>query len=166
MAAARPSNDARPGAARDDRGGFEKINPIFREAVVLRDITDLSYEEIAEILGVSLGTVKSRILRGREALREELARESERQTGLAIGAEGGRVKSMSCENVQELISSFLDRSGAEGDRETVLVHARSCRQCGAVLEFHQNLRPALRKMERAPRSADLTSKFTCPGLSR
>jgi RNA polymerase sigma-70 factor (ECF subfamily) len=52
---------------------LERINPIFREAVVLRDITDLSYEEIAEILGVSLGTVKSRILRGREALRGELA---------------------------------------------------------------------------------------------
>ena len=52
---------------------LEKINPIFRESVVLRDIADLSYEEIAGILGVSLGTVKSRILRGREALREELA---------------------------------------------------------------------------------------------
>lgn len=52
---------------------LERINPIFREAVVLRDVTDLSYEEIAEILGISLGTVKSRILRGREALREELA---------------------------------------------------------------------------------------------
>jgi RNA polymerase sigma-70 factor, ECF subfamily len=52
---------------------LERINPIFREAVVLRDITDLSYEEIAEILGVSLGTVKSRILRGRDALRQELA---------------------------------------------------------------------------------------------
>ncbi|MBZ5729406.1 MAG: sigma-70 family RNA polymerase sigma factor [Acidobacteriia bacterium] len=51
---------------------LERINPIFREAVVLRDITDSSYEEIAEILGVSLGTVKSRILRGRDALREEL----------------------------------------------------------------------------------------------
>ena len=52
---------------------LEKINPIFRESVVLRDITDLSYEEIAGVLGVSLGTVKSRILRGRQALREELA---------------------------------------------------------------------------------------------
>ncbi len=52
---------------------LDRINPIFREAVVLRDITDLSYEEIAEILNVSLGTVKSRILRGREALRDELA---------------------------------------------------------------------------------------------
>ena len=50
-----------------------RINPAFREAVVLRDISDLSYEEVAEILGVSLGTVKSRILRGREALRQQLA---------------------------------------------------------------------------------------------
>src|SRR6201996_5187244 len=48
------------------------INPSFRTAVVLRDIENLSYEEIAEILQLSLGTVKSRILRGREALRREL----------------------------------------------------------------------------------------------
>lgn len=47
-----------------------ELNPVFRAAVVLRDIEDLSYEEIAEVLGVSLGTVKSRILRGREALRK------------------------------------------------------------------------------------------------
>jgi RNA polymerase sigma-70 factor (ECF subfamily) len=52
---------------------LDRVNPIFREAVVLRDITDLSYEEIAEVIGVSLGTVKSRILRGRVALKEELA---------------------------------------------------------------------------------------------
>jgi RNA polymerase sigma-70 factor (ECF subfamily) len=49
-----------------------RINPVFGTAVVLRDVQNLSYEEIAEILQVSLGTVKSRILRGREALRREL----------------------------------------------------------------------------------------------
>jgi RNA polymerase sigma-70 factor (ECF subfamily) len=49
-----------------------RINPAFREAVVLRDMAGLSYEEIAEVLQLSLGTVKSRILRGREALRREL----------------------------------------------------------------------------------------------
>lgn len=49
------------------------LNPAFRAAVVLRDIEDLSYEEISEVLGVSLGTVKSRILRGREALKKALA---------------------------------------------------------------------------------------------
>lgn len=49
-----------------------QVNPLFRTAVVLRDIQNLSYEEIADILQISLGTVKSRILRGREALRKEL----------------------------------------------------------------------------------------------
>ena len=63
---------------------LERINPIFREAVVLRDITDLSYEEIADILSVSLGTVKSRILRGREALREELAGSLENRPAMRL----------------------------------------------------------------------------------
>lgn len=61
-----------------------RINPTFRAAVVLRDITDLSYEEIAEILRVSLGTVKSRILRGREALRQELERRLQSQPALRL----------------------------------------------------------------------------------
>ena len=52
---------------------LSRINPSFREAVVLRDVEDFSYEEIAEILQISIGTVKSRILRGREALRGQLS---------------------------------------------------------------------------------------------
>lgn len=52
---------------------LQHLNPKYRTAVVLRDIEDLSYEEIGEILGISLGTVKSRIVRGREALRRCLA---------------------------------------------------------------------------------------------
>jgi RNA polymerase sigma-70 factor (ECF subfamily) len=49
------------------------VSPVFRTALVLREIEDMSYEEIADILQVSIGTVKSRIVRGREALRRNLA---------------------------------------------------------------------------------------------
>jgi RNA polymerase sigma-70 factor (ECF subfamily) len=41
----------------------------FREAVVLRDLEELSYQEIAEVLATRIGTVRSRIARGREQLR-------------------------------------------------------------------------------------------------
>jgi RNA polymerase sigma-70 factor (ECF subfamily) len=53
--------------------GLAAINPVFRSALVLREVEDMSYEEIAEILEISIGTVKSRIVRGREALRHYLA---------------------------------------------------------------------------------------------
>lgn len=52
---------------------LRKVPEPYRTAVVLRDIEDLSYEQIAEVMQVSLGTVKSRITRGREALRKRLA---------------------------------------------------------------------------------------------
>ena len=44
----------------------------YREAVILRNMKDLSYEEIAAMLGCKVGTVKSRIARGREQLRDAL----------------------------------------------------------------------------------------------
>ena len=46
------------------------LNEDFREAIVLRDIQQLTYEEIAEITGTAMGTVKSRINRGRQQLQE------------------------------------------------------------------------------------------------
>jgi RNA polymerase sigma-70 factor (ECF subfamily) len=49
-----------------------KVKDTYREAVILRDIQGLSYEEISEILGVNEGTVKSRINRGRAKLQELL----------------------------------------------------------------------------------------------
>jgi RNA polymerase sigma-70 factor (ECF subfamily) len=44
----------------------------FRVAVVLRDVQGLGYEEIATVLRIPLGTVRSRIARGRDALRSSL----------------------------------------------------------------------------------------------
>lgn len=49
-----------------------KVKPVYREVVILRDIQGLTYEEIAEISKLSIGTVKSRINRGRTQLQKLL----------------------------------------------------------------------------------------------
>lgn len=51
---------------------LKQVSEPYRTTVVLRDIEGLSYEEIAEVLQISLGTVKSRLIRGRDALKKRL----------------------------------------------------------------------------------------------
>lgn len=53
---------------------LQQVSPDLREAVILRDLEDLDYKEIADILGVPQGTVKSRISRGRSELARLLKR--------------------------------------------------------------------------------------------
>ncbi len=52
---------------------INSLNQKFKEVIILRDIQELDYEEIAKITGLPLGTVKSRINRGRECLKEILS---------------------------------------------------------------------------------------------
>ncbi|MEU3464382.1 RNA polymerase sigma factor SigE [Streptomyces sp. NPDC006733] len=82
----------------DVQQALDTLAPEFRAAVVLCDIEGLSYEEIAATLGVKLGTVRSRIHRGRSHLRKALEHRSPaarpgRALAAAIpkpGLEGGR----------------------------------------------------------------------------
>lgn len=55
--------------------GMEKISPKHREVLILRNVKNMAYEEIAEVLGISVGTVKSRIARARESLREAIGKD-------------------------------------------------------------------------------------------
>jgi RNA polymerase sigma-70 factor, ECF subfamily len=75
-----PGRDPSPAQVYDDQHfdpdvqrALDQLPPEFRAAVVLCDIEGLSYEEIAATLGIKVGTVRSRIHRGRVLLREALA---------------------------------------------------------------------------------------------
>jgi RNA polymerase sigma-70 factor (ECF subfamily) len=79
---------------------LQELPEHYRTTVVLRDIEDLSYEEIAEMTETSLGTVKSRLVRGREALRKRLeryAQELSPEAGSSSGA-GGKGRKLATES--------------------------------------------------------------------
>jgi len=84
------SGPARPVESRERKEflqrGLDSLSPDLREAVILRDLHDLDYQEIAQVLNVPEGTVKSRINRGRL----ELARVLKRMKGMREpGVPGG-----------------------------------------------------------------------------
>jgi len=72
---------------------LRKVSEPYRTTLILRDLEEMSYEEIAEVLEISLGTVKSRLTRGREALRQRLTpyiREVGQELGLAAPSDTGQ----------------------------------------------------------------------------
>ncbi|MEZ5294385.1 MAG: RNA polymerase sigma factor [Vicinamibacterales bacterium] len=73
------------------RRGLAELAPTLREAVLLRDLQELSYQEIADRLGLPEGTVKSRINRGRNELARQISRirESDDRAVAARMAGGG-----------------------------------------------------------------------------
>ena len=97
LTSAAPSPDAAYADQRFDddvEAALATLPPDFRAAVVLCDVEGLTYEEIAEILGAKLGTVRSRISRGRGMLRQALAHRApvegrERYAGAPVSPVGG-----------------------------------------------------------------------------
>jgi len=66
------------------QAALDALSPEFRVAVVLCDIEGLTYEEISATLGIKLGTVRSRIHRGRVQLRQALAHLAPRPAGMPL----------------------------------------------------------------------------------
>ena len=92
---------------------LQQVPEPYRTALILRDLEDMSYEEIAEVLAISLGTVKSRITRGRDALRKKLAgyvREVGPELGLVVPADVHN-------NERQSGASQCSREGSRGGRE-------------------------------------------------
>ncbi len=88
---------------------LRQVSEPYRTTLILRDLEDMSYEEIAEVTQVSLGTVKSRLTRGREALRQRLTayvQEVGSELGLrSVRKENGKSRSeVSCGGEFEVVS--------------------------------------------------------------
>ena len=78
----------------DLQAALDSLPPANREAVWLRDVEQFSYDEIANIVGVPIGTVMSRISRGRRALYDNLIARSgayARRAGVGVESRTGRV---------------------------------------------------------------------------
>ena len=73
---------------------LRKVSEPYRTTLILRDLEEMSYEEIAEVTQVSLGTVKSRLTRGREALRQRLTAYVQ-EVGTELGLTAGNRESKS-----------------------------------------------------------------------
>lgn len=103
---------------------LQQVPEPYRTALILRDLEEMSYEEIAEVLAISLGTVKSRITRGRDALRKKLTeyvREVGPELGLLAPSEvpAGSCGSVACGSVdgRQSDTSPISRGGSRGGRE-------------------------------------------------
>jgi len=67
-------------------GAIGKLPSKYKEAFLLRDVEQLPYEEVAQILGVPLGTVKSRVNRARAVLKDELKPKLEQSRAMSQGS--------------------------------------------------------------------------------
>jgi len=96
---------------------LDELPEEFRLAVVLSDVEELSYKEIADIMGCPIGTVMSRLHRGRRILKKRLY-EHARAFGIvgpedAVGQSSGAAKKPGAEPVVEL-ADYKRRKGANG----------------------------------------------------
>ena len=125
----------------DLQAALDRLPETFREAVWLRDVEDLSYQEIAEALSVPIGTVMSRISRGRKLLTpssREAARR--RRASGAPAREAGDERRLplepgdECRQIEALLPPFVDGAASAIQRDRVAGHLARCPACRRAVE--------------------------------
>jgi RNA polymerase sigma-70 factor, ECF subfamily len=112
-----------------------------RAALVMREIEGRPYQEIAEILDVSVGAVESLVFRARRALREQL--------------EGA----LTCHEAERAISRQLDGRLPRSQRSALRAHLRACDDCSGFARSQRAQRAALRRLAKVPLPSSLESFF-------
>ena len=130
------------------QSALDALPPDFRAAVVLCDIEGLSYEEIAATLGIKLGTVRSRIHRGRVQLRQALAhlapRPGHHATTTCSRARGGaRMSIPESHLAQEAIAALVDGELTAGPAGRAARHLAGCLQCRMAVQAQREAKDAL-----------------------
>jgi RNA polymerase sigma-70 factor (ECF subfamily) len=114
--------------------GIQRIEPAYREVLVLRDIEGLRAKEVAEIVGISVPAVKSRLHRARAELREQLAATPYRpQPG--------------CPNIRKVFSQHLEGDLSPDICSTMEAHVANCPVCAAECD---GLKAALNACSASP----------------
>jgi RNA polymerase sigma factor (sigma-70 family) len=112
-----------------------------RAALVMRELEGRTYNEIAEILGVSVGAVETLIFRARRALREQL--------------EG----SLTCREAELAISRQIDGRLPRAERGPLRAHLRECPECASFARSQRAHRSAFKALAALPLPASLGSFF-------
>ena len=114
----------------DLQAALDDLLPEFRAAVVLCDVEGLTYEEIGATLGVKLGTVRSRIHRGRLALRSGLGTASERERADRDWFGGGAMTAGFGDHLNlDAIVAFADGEMPMVAFQRAAAHVARCPQC-------------------------------------
>ena len=161
----------------DVQQALDTLAPEFRAAVVLCDIEGLSYEEIAATLGVKLGTVRSRIHRGRSQLRKALAHRSPggpRRAPLVRGPRaraGGRGRDrvsghgrirrghLAEQHLGDRLSALVDGELGHESRDRVLAHLATCAKCKAEADAQRRLKNVFAEMAPPPPSESFLARL-------
>lgn len=105
------------------QAGLLGLPEAYREAVVLRDVEGLSAEEAAEVLGIEVGALKSRLHRGRMELRQHLS---------SLLGEGGTAQRPPCRELAEELSASASADIDQATCVRIERHLRDCPRCAAV----------------------------------
>ena len=140
---------------------IESLPENFRMAVLLADVEGFSYKEIAEILDIPIGTVMSRLHRGRKALQKQLY-EFAVDRNLAPRCPTTQMSDpclnhmSECEDALHELYGYLDGELTDERRAAIQRHLDDCQPCAEPYDFEAELREVIRRkcQEQVPDTPD------------